>query len=111
MLRSLRTRIAGDLRLKASLLVSLILVPLLGLYIWYDVQQRGGEFKKLVRQKAESMAVTGAQATSHLLEDAIATRRLTREQVFDTNYQPIPNTNPLKYHTAYDSLPMPTCWE
>ena len=46
MLRRLRTRIAGDLRLKASLLVDFILVPLLGLYIWYDVQQQGGQFEK-----------------------------------------------------------------
>jgi hypothetical protein len=27
---------------------------------------------------------------------------LTRAQLFDTNYRPIPGTTPQKYHTAYD---------
>ena len=104
MLLRLRTRIAGSLRIKTSLLVGLILIPLLGIYFWYDVQQHGQELDNLLKQKAESMAITSAKAVSHLLEDAIATGRLTREQVFDTNYQLIPNTDPPKYHTAYDSF-------
>ncbi|MBI5352768.1 MAG: GAF domain-containing protein [Chloroflexi bacterium] len=104
MFQKLRTQIAGSLRIKASVLVSLILVPLMGLYIWYDVQKQGNDFEKGMRQKAEIMAATGAKAISHILEDAIATNRLTQEQVFDTNYQLIPNTDPAKYHTLYDSF-------
>jgi putative methionine-R-sulfoxide reductase with GAF domain len=104
MLQRLRTQIAGNLRIKASLLIGLVLIPLLGLYIWYTTQQQVQQFETQMRQKAEIMATTGATTMSHLLEDALATGRLTREQVFDTSYQLIPNTDPLKYHTAYDSF-------
>ncbi|MBI4741559.1 MAG: hypothetical protein HY777_08465 [Betaproteobacteria bacterium] len=39
-----------------------------------------------------------------LLEKAIDDGTLSVSQVFDTGYQQIPNTNPPKFHTAYDSL-------
>ncbi len=39
-----------------------------------------------------------------LLEKAIDDGKLSVSQVFDTGYQQIPNTNPPKFHTAYDSL-------
>ncbi|MBI5933489.1 MAG: GAF domain-containing protein [Chloroflexi bacterium] len=104
MLQKLKIQIEGNLRIKTALLVSLILVPLLSLYVWYDVQRLGREIEDQMRQKGEIMAISGATMISHLLEDAIATGRLTRDQVFDTNYQIIPNTDPAKYHTAYDSF-------
>ncbi|MBI5657093.1 MAG: HAMP domain-containing protein, partial [Geobacter sp.] len=50
------------------------------------------------------MAQTGAASVSHVLEDAIATGRLTEAQVFDEDYKPIAGTNPQKYHTANDSF-------
>ncbi len=50
------------------------------------------------------MAVTGAQSAGHILEDAIASGRLTEAQIFDTDYQAIPSTDPPKYHTAYDAF-------
>lgn len=34
----------------------------------------------------------------------IDTHRLTLDQLFDTFYIPIPNTNPQKFHTAYDRI-------
>jgi methyl-accepting chemotaxis protein len=53
-------------------------------------------------EKGKQMAQQGAQAVARVLEDAIVSGKLTEAQVFDRNYQPIPNTNPQKYRTAYD---------
>ena len=36
-----------------------------------------------------------------MLEQAVADGRLTREQIFDTNYRPIRGTNPQQYETSY----------
>ncbi|MCP3954207.1 MAG: chemotaxis protein [Desulfobacterales bacterium] len=38
------------------------------------------------------------------MEKLIASNRLSRAQMFDTFYIPIPNTNPQKFMTAYDKL-------
>ncbi len=40
---------------------------------------------------------------TRLLEEALRQGRLSEAQLFDRNYIPIPNTNPQKYHTQYDS--------
>ncbi|MCL5026560.1 MAG: methyl-accepting chemotaxis protein, partial [Chloroflexi bacterium] len=54
--------------------------------------------------KGKVLALTGAQTLSSLFEEAIAAGQITKDQLFDTNYQPIPNTNPQKYRTAYDAF-------
>lgn len=54
------------------------------------------------------ITVQEAQQASHtlstILEQAIDSGELTQAQVFDYDYQDIPNTNPQKYKTAYDSF-------
>jgi len=39
---------------------------------------------------------------TELLTRAVTSGQLTRAELFDTNYRPIPGTSPQKYHTAYD---------
>jgi len=38
-----------------------------------------------------------------LLEEQISSGRFTEADIFDTNYVPIPGTDPQKYHTKYDT--------
>lgn len=45
-----------------------------------------------------------AAKISYLFEQAIANKKLTFEQIFSQNYEPIPNTNPQKYHTSFDNF-------
>lgn len=47
-------------------------------------------------------AQAAAQAIGALFERAIAEGTLSQAQVFSQQYEPIPNTNPQKYHTPYD---------
>ncbi|MBP1681939.1 MAG: methyl-accepting chemotaxis protein [Proteobacteria bacterium] len=39
-----------------------------------------------------------------LFENALNSGKLTVEAIFDTNFKPIPNTNPQKFTTAYDTF-------
>lgn len=104
MLKKLWMRIVGSLRIKTSLLIAGVMTVLLALFILYDVQAQRRALEDALLQKGESMALSGAEAIGHILEDAIASGRLTEVDVFDTDYQPIPDTDPQKYHTAYDSF-------
>ncbi len=76
----------------------------LGLYAAYDIQARRASDEALLLEKGSLVARSTAQSVASIFEEALATGQLTPEQVFDTAYQPIPGTNPQKYHTAYDAF-------
>ncbi|WP_026349417.1 methyl-accepting chemotaxis protein [Arsukibacterium perlucidum] len=44
-----------------------------------------------------------AAAIAGLLQQGITSGKFTEQQLFGKDYQPIANTNPQKFHTAYDS--------
>ncbi|MBI5566479.1 MAG: methyl-accepting chemotaxis protein [Chloroflexi bacterium] len=104
MLRRVRHQIASSLQQKTVLLIMGVMVVLLTIFTVYDVQAQRGSLDEALLVKGKGLAWSGAAAVGHVLEDAIATGRLTEAQVFDTNYQPIPGTNPQKYHTAFDGF-------
>lgn len=57
-------------------------------------------FFSVLQQEAQQAAT----AIALLFEQAIARGELTEQALFAKSYQPIANTNPQKYHTAYDSF-------
>jgi methyl-accepting chemotaxis protein len=50
------------------------------------------------------VAQQAARDIGKLFEQAIADGQITEASLFDRNYQPIPNTNPQKHHTAFDAF-------
>jgi len=104
MLRKLNKWVTGSLQTKTTLLIVGIMLALLTGFIFYDVQSQRNTLEGILLQKGTDLAQSGAVSIGHVLEDAIATGRLTEAQVFDTDYKPIPGTNPQKYHTAYDAF-------
>jgi methyl-accepting chemotaxis protein len=56
-----------------------------------------------IQAKGRKSASEGAATISGILAEALRNGHLTRSQLFDTNYIPIPDTSPQKYGTAYDS--------
>ncbi|MDX9993793.1 MAG: methyl-accepting chemotaxis protein [Rhodocyclaceae bacterium] len=81
-------------------------------YLASNLEEVGNIFK-LGRRGEEALAlharmpevVTGVAAEiGRLLEVAIDRGELKLDDVFDTNYVPMPNTKPQKFHTRYDSL-------
>ena len=57
-----------------------------------------GTFDQVVLREAQQAAL----AIGQLFDEAIRQGTLTASQVFSGDYQPIANTNPQKFHTAYD---------
>lgn len=56
-----------------------------------------------IQEKGRKSAAEGAATMSQILTASLVKGHLTHAQLFDTNYRPIPDTDPQKYHTAYDS--------
>lgn len=46
-------------------------------------------------------AIATAQKISALLEDAIARGEITRDELFDNDYEPIPNSDPIQHRTRF----------
>ncbi len=55
-------------------------------------------------QRVYDLAREGAQAIARQFEAAIKSGRLSLDDLFDRNYQPIPGTYPQKYRTRFDSF-------
>jgi hypothetical protein len=102
MLRKPMLWIASSMQRKVALLMLAGIAVLLTVFVAYDVQAQRKSTEDALLAKGQIMAETGAQTMGHVLQDAIDSHRLTEAQVFDTHYQLIPNTDPKKYHTAYD---------
>ncbi len=93
--------------LKIVFSLTAVLVVIMGLFTSAIVYRRSQVLQDMMLTKGRTLALTGAKAMERVLEDAIATGMLTREQVFDTHYQPITEgvlaaANIPKYRTAYD---------
>jgi len=102
MFKKIFSGITTNLQLRIFVLLTSILLLLLAIFVYAAVQVQRTRLEDALLQKGKSMAITGAATMGHLLDDAIASGRLSTADVFSTDYQPIPNTDPQKYHTAYD---------
>ncbi|MCF6278296.1 MAG: GAF domain-containing protein, partial [Anaerolineales bacterium] len=97
------------------LFLSIFIVPTMLIFSWYSVKTQKEDLERALRHKAETAAISGATTVGYLFEKAIASGELTREQVFDRNYQLYWTFDPdgfewdgepttlNKYHTAYDT--------
>jgi len=66
-------------------------------------EQLKGLMEEEIEAKGKSAAASGARAMEQVLAKAVASGRLTLEDLFDENYLPIPDTDPPKFHTRYDA--------
>lgn len=109
MIQKLWRRISGSLQVKTTLLIVGLMTLSLAAFAWYDVNTQRRALEHALEQKGKSLAISGAATIGHILEDAIASGRLTEAEVFDTEYQLFSDTYPedhtmRKYHTAYDAF-------
>lgn len=92
-----------SLGVKVSFVLLAVLIPLFLSLTFYSFYNESENIKKLHLERARILAISGAASIGKMFEDAVATGQLTLDQVFDTNYQEIPNTSPKRFKTAYDS--------
>jgi len=57
-----------------------------------------------LQEKGKAKTQAGARMMERILVQAMASGRLSQADLFDENYQPIPETNPQKYHTRFDAF-------
>ena len=106
----------GKLQNRITLLLVAILIPILVIFGWFEITTQRRNLEALLLERAEATALTGAATIGNFLEHAIDTNELTRDQIWDTNYQKFwdfdPTTYPdfegdpatlAKYHTLYDT--------
>lgn len=93
-----------SLKLKNGIIIISVMLPLLIGFLAYDLYRQSNTLRTALQGRGIILAQTGAATSAKLLSDAIKNGILTEEQVFDTNYQRIPNVEPPKYHSAFDSF-------
>jgi len=63
-----------------------------------------GEQAMQVHRRMPELASQAARDMGKLLEEAVASRQIGEEALFDPNYEKIANTRPQKYRTKFDTL-------
>lgn len=93
----------NKLSVKIAGILILVMIVIMSIFTIYFVRSRSASMEEELLSKGRMEALTGAKLMERILEDAIASGRFTAEDIFDTNYVPIPGTDPQKYHTKYDT--------
>jgi methyl-accepting chemotaxis protein len=93
-------------RLAVKIVGILILVMMLimTLFTVYFVRWRSANMYADLQAKGRVLAITGAASMARVLTDAVNDRKFKLEEIFDSNYLPIPATNPQKFTTTYDAF-------
>ena len=95
--------IKARISLKIALFVNLILFIVFLGASFFLIYQQNNHLEEQLRVKGSSQSMVGAKLIGQILEEAIDNGVFTITDAIDTNYQPIPNFDPPKYHTKYDS--------
>lgn len=91
------------LSIKIAGILIMVMVVIMAIFTVYFVKSRSANMEEELLSKGRIEALTGAKMMERIIEEQLSSGRFTLEDVFDTNYVPIPNTDPQKYHTKYDS--------
>ena len=91
------------LSLKIVVILILVMVVIMSLFTLVFIRARTANMEKELLSKGKIEALTGAAVCERVLQDAVDSGKFTTEELFDDKYVPIPGTDPVKYHTRYDT--------
>ncbi len=94
---------SSKLSVKIAVILIMVMVVIMAAFTFYFVKSRSENMEEELLSKGRIEAMTGAKMMEQLLEEQIGNGRFTLEDLFDTNYVPIPGTDPQKYTTKYDA--------
>lgn len=80
-----------------------VMIIIMSVFTVYFVRWRSANMYADLQTKGKILAATGAASMEQILSGAVAHGRFSFEEIFDSNYRPLPGTNPQKYTTKYDS--------
>jgi len=92
-----------SLSIKITVILIMVMVAIMTAFTIYFVKSRSENIEAELLSKGRIEAMTGAKMMEQLLEEQLQNNRFSEEELFDTNYVPIPGTDPQKYTTRYDS--------
>lgn len=98
MLKMITERIATKVTLTVNAILLIVITA--GAYFLIANQNSDLEIQLMKRGKIES--TIGAKMIGRIIEEAIDNGVFSITDAFDTEYQPIPGFEPIKYHTKYD---------
>jgi len=80
-----------------------VMILIMTFFTIYFVRWRSANMYADLKAKGRILAVTGAAAMERVLVEAVNDKKFKLEEIFDSNYLPLPGTHPQKYTTKYDS--------
>ncbi|HJV66570.1 MAG TPA: methyl-accepting chemotaxis protein [Geomonas sp.] len=95
---------SNKLSVKIVSVLIMVLVVIMTAFSIYFVRSRRAAMEEELLAKGKILAQTGARTMERVLGEAVTSGKLTTDQLFDEQYQPIPGTDPVKYHTKFDSF-------
>jgi methyl-accepting chemotaxis protein len=95
--------IKQQVSLRIAVILILVMSVLTAIFTTYFAISQSRALEAEIQAKGKIMAQTGARTMEQLLQEGLVNGQLTEAELFDTNYVPIPNTEPQKYHTRFDS--------
>lgn len=89
--------------IKVAVLVNCILFVVILAGAAFLIYQQNKSLKEQFLSKGQFLSVVGAKAVGRVMEEAVDNGVFSVKDAFDTDYVPIPNLDPPKFHTKYDA--------
>ncbi|OQA33048.1 MAG: nitrate/nitrite sensor protein NarQ [Betaproteobacteria bacterium ADurb.Bin341] len=89
---------------KVTVFVNLILFIVIAAGTTYIVRQESARLEEQHLSQAKLMAAVGAKSVAKILEEGVNNNAVSLDDLFDATYIPIPNFEPPKYHTKFDTF-------
>ena len=97
-------RIESTISLKLVIALVVALAMIMSAATLILARRQAEKLRSDLLAEAKTLTLTGSREMEGTLAEAIDSGRLTEAQIFDENYVRIPDTDPSKYHTAYDAF-------
>lgn len=94
--------ITGKIGARVAFLVNLVLLIVIGIGTYFIINKESDRLESELFVKGQNQSLLGAKMIGTILDEAIDNGVFDINTVFDTDYQPIGNFDPPKYHTNYD---------
>src|ERR1039457_7637828 len=88
---------------KVAVLVNVVLIVIIACGTILLVKKQSSSLDDKYKAQGKFVSAFGAKAVGKLIEEAIDNGVFSIKDAFDTEYVLIPNFDPPKYHTRYDS--------
>jgi len=88
---------------KVTVLVNIILFAVMAFGTVLLIKKQFSSLEDKYREQGKFISAVGAKTVGRIIEEAIDNGVFSVKDAFDTDYAIIPNFDPPKYHTRYDS--------